>query len=146
MRFFRRAFVVPIALIALALMSSPASALTQTQLSIGHTQLGLYGLSVSVRIKFTCDPSLNVAFADVRVSEAIGHRLAQGSGSFSNNFPGNPCRGTLQTRAVRVEAFGAWIFEAGKKAVASADLTLFNPVSGALTTTSVIGQAVTIEG
>src|ERR1700730_731178 len=62
MRFFRHAFVVPIALIALALMSSPASALTPTQLSVGHTQLGLYGLSVSVRIKFTCDPSLNVAF------------------------------------------------------------------------------------
>src|SRR4029079_997064 len=59
MRFFRRALVVPIALSALVLISSPASALISTQLSIGQPKLGPLGASVSVPLRFTCDPSFN---------------------------------------------------------------------------------------
>ena len=62
MRVFRFALVVPVALGALALLSSPASAKHRTtsvptQLSIGQVQLGPLGASVSVPLTFTCDPT-----------------------------------------------------------------------------------------
>ncbi len=144
MRFFRRALVVPIALSALVLISSPASALISTQLSIGQPKLGPLGASVSVPLTFRCDPSFNVAFGDVFVTQVSGHKLAQGSGFFINDFPGVRCTGTSQTVTVRVEAFGAFAFKVGKKALAGADLTLFNPVTGDLPTTSIAGRPVTI--
>ena len=144
MRFSRCALVVPIALFALALMPSPVSAQISTQLSIGQPQLGPLGVSVSVPLTFTCDPTLNVAFGDVSVSQVSGHKLAQGSGFFSNDFPGVPCTGASDTVTVQVSSIGGFAFKHGKHAIASADLTLFDPVSGNLTTTSVTGQAVTI--
>ncbi len=147
MRLFRLALPVPIALGALALLSSPASAtatLIPTQLSIGQVQLGPLGASVSVAITFTCDPSLNVAFGDASVTQVSGHKLAQGSGSFVNNFPGVPCTGVSETVTVNVTAFGGFAFKQGNKALGSADLTLFDPVSGTLATTSISGQTITI--
>ena len=39
---------------------------------------------------------------------------------------------------------GSFAYKQGKKAIGNADLTLFDPVSGNLSTTSVTGQAVTI--
>ena len=150
MRLFRFALVVPIALGALALASSPASAqpgtkaAVSTQLSIGHVRLGPLGASVSVPLTFTCDPTLNVAFGDASVIQVSGHKLTQGSGSFVNNFPGVPCTGTSETVTVQVNAVGALAFKTGKKAIGSADLTLFDPVAGTLTTTSVTGQAIAI--
>ena len=148
MRLFCLALPVPIALGALALLSSPASASTTlipTQLSIGPVQLGPLGASVSVALTFTCDPSLNVAFGDASVTQVSGHKLAQGSGTFVNNFPGVPCTGASETVSVGVNAFGGFAFKQGHKAIASADLTVFDPVSGNLSTTSITGQAVTIR-
>ena len=149
MRLFRFALVVPIALGALALMSSPASAKhrttsVSTQLSIGQVQLGPLGASVSVPLTFTCDPTLNVAFGDASVTQVSGHKLAQGSGFFENDFPGVPCTGASETVAVQVDASGSFAYKQGKKAIGNADLTLFDPVSGTLSTTSVTGQVVTI--
>jgi hypothetical protein len=143
MRLFRLALVVPIALSALALMPSSASA--QTQLSIGQPKLGPLGASVSVPLTFTCARSLNVAFGDVSVTQVSGHKLAQGSGFFVNDFPGVPCTGVSETLTVQVIAFGGFAFKKGNKALASADLTLFNPVTGNLPTTSITGVAVTIK-
>jgi hypothetical protein len=144
MRFFRRALVVPIALSALALMSSSASAQISTQLSIGQPKLGPLGASVSVPLTFRCDPTLNVAFGDASVTEVSGHKLTQGFGTFFNNYPGVPCTGVSETVTVQVDAFGAYAFKGSHKAIASADLTVFNPVSGILSTTSTTGRAVTI--
>jgi len=151
MRLFRFALVVPIAMGALALLSSPASAKhrtttpVSTQLSIGQAQLGPLGASVSVPLTFTCDPTLNVAFADASVIQVSGHKLAQGSGSFFNNFPGVPCTGAPEAVTVQVNAAGPFAFKQGKKAIGSADLTLFDPVAGTLSATSVTGQAITIS-
>ena len=145
MRIFRFALVAPIALAGLALVSSPASASSvPTQLSIGQVQLGPLGASVSISLTFTCDPTLNVAFGDASVTQVSGHKLAQGSGSFENNFPGVPCTGASETVTLQVNASGAFAFKPSTKAIASADLTVFDPVSGNLSTTSVTGQPVTI--
>ena len=147
MRLFRLALPVPIALGALALLSSPASASTTlipTQLSRGPVQLGPLGASVSVALTFTCDPSLNVAFGDASVTQVTGHKLAQGSGFFQNNFPGVPCTGASETVTVNVTASGGFAFKHGSKAIGSADLNLFDPVSGNLSTTSINGQTISI--
>jgi hypothetical protein len=147
MRLFRVALPVPIALGALALLSSPASASTTlipTQLSIGQVQLGPFGASVSVAVTFTCDPSLNVAFGDASVTQVSGHKLAQGTGLFENTFPGVPCTGASETVTVNVNASGVFAFKQGKKAIGSADLNLFDPVSGNLSLTSISGQTITI--
>jgi hypothetical protein len=145
MRILRSALVVPVAVAAVALLSSPASASSvPTHLSIGQVRLGPLGASVSIRIRFTCDPTLNVAYGDASVTQVRGHKLgAQGSGSFTNSFPGVPCTGAAETVTMQANAFGSFAFKKGT-AIASADLTVFDPVSGNLSTTSVIGQAVTI--
>jgi hypothetical protein len=149
MRVFRFALVVPVAVGALALLSSPASAKHRTtsvptQLSIGQVQLGPLGASVSVPLTFTCDPTLNVAFGDASVTQVSGHKLTLGTGSFINDFPGVPCTGVPETVTVQVNATG-FAYKQGKKAIGHADLNLFDPVSGNLSTTSVTGQAVTIR-
>jgi hypothetical protein len=78
------------------------------------------------------------------VTQVSGHKLAQGSGSFTNAFPGVPCTGASETVTVQVPASGGFAFKSGRKAIASADLTLFDPVSDILSTTSLTGQAITI--
>ena len=130
---------------ALVFVSSPASASTPTQLSVSNATLGPLGASVSVTLTLTCDPSVNVAFGDASVTQVSGHKLAQGSGSFTNSFPGVPCTGAAETITVSVNAFGSFAFKNGKNAMASADVTVFDPVSGNLSTTSISGQAITIK-
>ena len=120
MRLLRFALVVPIALGALALMSSPASAKhrttsVSTQLSIGQVQLGPLGASVSVPLTFTCDPTLNVAFGDASVTQVSGHKLAQGSGFFENDFPGVPCTGASETVTVQVDSVWIVRLQAGQE-------------------------------
>jgi hypothetical protein len=149
MRFFRLALVVPIALGALALLSSPSSARQRTasiptHLSFGQPTLGLFGIWISVPLKFRCDPTQNVAFGDVNVVQVIGHKLVQGAGSFSNAFPGVPCTGKSEKVTVQVNATGAFAFRRGNKAIGSADLNLFDPVSGNLSTDSITDHAITI--
>ena len=146
MRFVRFALVVPIALGALALMASSASALIPTQLSIpADVTLGPLGASVSVPLTVTCARKLNIAFGDASVIEATGHKLVQGIGSFANNPPGVPCTGKSETITMQVSVSGDLPFKKGNKAIASADLTIFNPKTGTLTTTSIANQAITIS-
>ena len=78
------------------------------------------------------------------MTQVSGHKLAQGAGSFVNNFPGVPCTGASETVNVQVTAFGSFAFKHGKKALGSADLNLYDPVSGTLSTTSITAQAITI--
>ena len=78
------------------------------------------------------------------MTQVSGHKLAQGSGSFVNNFPGVPCTGASETVTVNVNVSGGFAFKHGNKALGSADLTLFDPVSGNLSTTSISGQTITI--
>jgi hypothetical protein len=135
------------ALGAPALMASPASAATapiSTQLAIGQVQLGPLGASVSVPLVFTCDPGRNVAFAEVSVTQVSGHRLAQGFGFLENSFPGVPCTGTSETVNMQATASGAFAFKQGKKATATVDMDLFDPVSSNLSTISINGQAIAI--
>jgi hypothetical protein len=135
------------ALGVLAPLSSPASAATasvSTQLSIGQVRLGPLGASVSVLVVFRCDPSLNVAFADANVSQESGHRLAQGFGSFYNRFPGVPCTGASQSVTVPVTDYEGFAFKQGTRVMAGADLNLFDPVSGNLSTTTITAQSVRI--
>ena len=136
-----------IALGVSTLISSPAFASTApvpTQLSIGQPKLGPLGASVVVSLTFTCDPALNVAFGDVSVAQVSGHKLAQGSGTFTNAFPGVPCTGVSETMTVKVSASGGFAFKKGKRAIGSADLTVFDPASGNLSMTSITGQALAI--
>ena len=78
------------------------------------------------------------------MTQVSGHKLAQGTGNFENNFPGVPCTGASETVTVNVNALGGFAFKQGKKALGSADLTLFDPVSQNLSTTSISGQSITI--
>lgn len=73
-----------------------------------------------------------------------GHKLAQGAGSFSNALPGVPCTGRSEKVAVQVNATGAFAFRKGNQAIGSADLNVFDPLSGSLSTTSITGHVITI--
>ena len=53
------------------------------------------------------------------MTQVSGHKLAQGAGSFVNNFPGVPCTGASETVNVQVTAFGSFAFKHGKKALGS---------------------------
>jgi hypothetical protein len=111
---------------------APASATTPPSLSVATTGITNNGLSVNVTLNIVCDPSLNVAFGDAGVSQVSGHKVAQGTGSFVNNFPGVPCTGSTQTVALSVPTGTSFAFKQGSASV-SADVTLFDPVSGNLT-------------
>ena len=143
----RIAIGAAIALGATTLMSSPAFANgtpIPTKLSIGQTKLGPLGASVVVSLTFTCDRKVNIAFGDVGVTQVSGHKLTQGSGTFTTAFPGVPCTGRSETMTVQVNASGGFAFRKGKRAIGSADLTVFDPVSGNLSTSSISGQALVI--
>lgn len=127
---------------ALLITSSPASAQV-TQLKVGVPTLGPLGATLSVRLTFTCDTALNVAFGDVIVSQVSGHKLAQGVGTFVNAFPGVPCTGRSEGMTLKVVPVGSFAFKQGR-AIEGADLTVFDPVAGTLATRSVSGQAVRI--
>ena len=127
---------------ALLMSSLPASAQI-SQLTVGAPTLLLKAGSISVPLNFTCDVGQNVAFADVFVRQVSGHKLAQGAANFENPPPGVPCTGAPESVTMTVPAGIAFTFKVGQ-AVASADFTVFDPVSGVLTTDSVTGQVVRI--
>ncbi len=76
---------------------------------------------------------------------ALSVQLSE-AGSFTNAFPGVPCTGASEKVTVHVSATGAFAFRKGDEAIGSADLTLFDPVSGNLTTTSIKGRSIAITG
>ena len=99
MRLLRAGFGV-IAAIGLLFMAAPASAQVN-QISIGTPRLDSKGITVTVPLTVICDTDFNIAFGDVNVVQSSGHKLAQGTGSFVNEFPGVPCTGSPQSVTVR---------------------------------------------
>jgi hypothetical protein len=114
----------------------PASAQVTTRLAVGPPHLVGKGAEVRVRLTATCDPSLNIAFGDVSVTQVSGHKLASGTGFFSNDFPGVPCTGSAQVVNVTVPSSTSFAFKKGS-ATESAELFTYNPVTGDLVPTAV---------
>lgn len=122
---------------ALGIVASPSGAQSiSTQVTIGQATLVGKGAQVTVALTAVCDPSLNIAFGDVTASQVSGHKLAQGTGSFVNNFPGVPCTGTPEMIDVTVPSGTSFAFKQGNANIA-ADFTTFDPASGNLATTTV---------
>jgi hypothetical protein len=107
---------------------SASSAQTTNSLSIGRPTIAFNGLAVNTTLNVVCDPSLNIAFGSATIAEVSGHKVAQGTGSFFNDFPGVPCTGSTQTVALTVVTSTSFAFKQGR-ALASADVTLFDPVN-----------------
>jgi len=142
MRYLRAAVVAAIATAALAV---PSSALAQIDsLSVSDARLGPEGATVAVTLTVQCQPGWNIAFGDASVVQATGHKLAQGSGSFFNDFPGVPCTGAPQSRDVTVSSFTSFAFKQGK-ATATGNLTVFNPSTFTLATESTGPQEIRIR-
>ncbi len=114
------------------------------RISIGDGRLGLQGASVTLPVIVECDEDWNLAFASVNVVQANGPRLAQGSGGFFNEFPGVPCTGRPQTLTVTVDNTSPWVFRRGTAAV-SAEITVYQPGPGDLTSRSVEPQEIRIR-
>jgi hypothetical protein len=111
---------------------SGVSAQTNSVSFDGGPTLAFKGLAVNVTLDVTCDPSLNIAFLSASVGQVSGHKVAQGTGDVINNFPGVPCTGSAQTVSVGVPTNSSFAFKQGA-ATESADVTLFDPVSGNFT-------------
>jgi len=125
-----------VAATATAALLAPSSALAQIEsLSISQARLGAEGADVVVTMTYQCQTDYNVAFGDATVTQSRGNKLVQGSGSFVNDFPGVPCTGSPETREVVVTTFGSIPYKQGKAAV-SANLSVFNPTTGTLTSES----------
>ena len=141
MRFLRTGITTVMA-VGVLLIASPASAQID-DISMGQPRLGLEGASVIIPVTVVCDLGFNVAFGDASVAQSTGHRLAQGTGFFTNDFPGVPCTGTAQTLEVVVPSAGPVAFKQGS-AAASASVTVFNPATFDLITETVDSQSVRI--
>jgi hypothetical protein len=132
MRYMRSAVLT--AIFALALLV-PATAVAQiTSVSVTGGQLQANGASVSVQLTVQCDPGWNFAFANVSLTQVSGHKLAQGSGSVFENFPGVPCPASAN---ITINDSSPFAFKQGT-ATATATVTVFNP-----TTFSFANQTVT---
>ena len=127
MRLLRAGFGSIAIVIGLLFAAAPASARID-QISLGTPQLGPRGITVVVPLTVTCDTDFNIAFGDVNIVQASGHKLAQGTGSFVNDFPGVPCTGSPQSVSVTVPSTSSFTLKQGN-AFASADVTVFNPVT-----------------
>lgn len=127
----------PLILSALAavLLFAPGCTFSPAQISFGDARLGLQGASAEVSLTVTCHVEWNIAFGGVDLAQANGPRLAQGSGSFANEFPGVPCTGSAETVTLTVFNFSPWVFRRGTAAV-SGEVTVYNPITGALVTKS----------
>jgi hypothetical protein len=124
MRYLRAAIV---AVVATAALSVPSTALAQIDsVSVSGGTLGPEGASVTVTVNYQCEVGWNVTEIQVDIAQSTGFRLAQGSGSFTNEDPGVACTGTTQTQEVVVHNFSPWAFKQGKATVTSVHLIAFN--------------------
>ena len=138
-----RAGLGSIAAIGLLFVAAPASAQVN-QISIGTPSLASKGITVSVPLTVICDADFNISFGDVNVVQSSGHKLAQATGSFVNDFPGIPCTGSSQSVTVSVPSSSSFAFKQGS-ALGSADVTVFNPVTGDLITEFAAQQTIRIR-
>jgi hypothetical protein len=140
MRCLRAAVVAAISVGALVV---PASGIAQIRsISIGNATLGPQGASVSLPLTVQCDPGWNLAFTNASVAQSTGHKLAQGSGFFFENFPGVPCS-TPVTVTLTVGDTSSFAFKQGK-AASTATVTVFNPSTFSFATQTV-SQATEIK-
>jgi hypothetical protein len=99
---------------------------------VGQPTLAFNGIATNVTLDVVCDRSLNLAFVTASVAQVSGHKVAQGSNSIFENFPGVPCTGSNQIVTITVPTSSSFAFKQGN-ALESADVTLFDPVSGNFT-------------
>ena len=111
--------------------------------SFGNARLGLQGASVTIPLTVTCQAGWNIAYGDAYLAQADGDKLAQGAGSFSNDYPGVPCTTRRQATTIAVFDSSPWIFDTGS-AAARGDLTVYNPTTGELVTSTIDPQAMRI--
>jgi hypothetical protein len=142
MRYLRAVVLVAIATAPVAV---PSSALAQVDsLSVSDARLGPEGATVVVTLTVQCQPGWNIAFGDVSVAQSSGHKLAQGSGSFANAFPGVPCTGAPQSQDVTVSTSTSFAYKQGR-ATAIGNLTVFNPSTSSFVTESTGPQPLRIQ-
>jgi hypothetical protein len=140
----RKLRAVVVGAFAVAALAVPSSALAQLDsVSVSNVRLGPEGATVTATLTVQCQTGWNIAFGDVTVAQATGHKLAQGSGSFFNDFPGVPCTGAPQSQDISVQTFTSFAFKQGK-AAASGSLTLFNPTTFSLPTFPIGPQEIRI--
>jgi hypothetical protein len=120
---------------AVALLLSGCTPAPVSDIEYRNATLGLQGGSVDVTVTFTCEKGWNIAFGSVRLVQARGDKLAQGDGAFVRDFPGVPCTGDLQGARMTVFNTSPWVFAEGKAAI-NGDVTVFDPNTGDLPTTS----------
>jgi hypothetical protein len=106
---------------------SASSAQTTNSLAFGQSTIAFNGLVVNTTLNIVCDPSLNIAFVNATIAEVSGHKVAQGTASFVNDFPGVPCTGSTQILSLTVVTSSSFAFKQGT-AIGTADVTLFDPV------------------
>ena len=141
MRFVRCAIF---ALVVIGVVLTPTISSAQIDhISFGDARLGLEGASVTLPVRVTCEPGFNIAFGSASVAQSSGRKLAQGAGGFFNEFPGVPCTGAQQKVKVTVPSFSSFAFKPGT-AAATAEVFVFNPVTGQLVSKSVGPRAIQI--
>jgi hypothetical protein len=117
MRYLRTVLVSAIAMGAFVVPSSAAAQITS--ISIGRTQLGPQGASLTVPVRVQCDLGWTLNFVNVSVAQRSGRFLAQGFGSASW---GAPCFGP-GTIIIPVTNGSFIAFHRGE-AAATADVTV----------------------
>ncbi|MEJ7585188.1 MAG: hypothetical protein WKF43_14165 [Acidimicrobiales bacterium] len=132
------------AVVVIGVLLTPTVSSAQVDhISFGDARLGLEGGTVRLPVRVTCEPGFNIAFGSASVAQSSGRKLAQGEGSFFNEFPGVPCTGAQQKVKVTVPSFSSFAFKPGA-AAATAEVVVFDPVTGELVSKSVGPRAIQI--
>ena len=128
-----RAALLVCILSVVVLLASGCAPNPVQRVTFGDATLGLEGASVRLTVTVTCQRGWNLAFGFVHVAQNNDGRLAQGFGSFSNEFPGVPCTGSAQTMSILVRNSSPWAFRRDD-AAADAEIDVFNQTTGSLVT------------
>jgi hypothetical protein len=132
MRYIRSAILAAILTVALVVPATAGAQISSISLTFGSIQAR--GALVPMQVSFQCDAAFNFAFVNTSLTEVVGgHRVATGFGSFFTVFPGSPCPGpgVAITVSTPILASGPFAFKPGS-AIAFADVTVFDPISGNL--------------
>lgn len=138
MHYLRGLTVATALALALVLPGGALAAISTFELGTEAT-LGPEGATLTVPVTVNCDAG-QVGWVSVTVSQASGHRLAQGSGSTSI-----ACTGSEETLSVPVGNFPAVNAYKQGKASASATLHVFDPATWQSFTASAGPQEITIR-
>jgi hypothetical protein len=123
MRYLRSVILAAIVSVGFLIPATAGAQITSVSLSGG--QLVAKGASVSFELTVQCDPAWNLAFVDASLTQVAGHKLAQGTGSIFENFPGVPCGSPAN---LSINDSSSFAFKQGK-ATATVTVTVFNPAT-----------------